>query len=187
VANVSRAFSPEERQYGNRSSDEIRTTLLELTRNFVREARGLADVHRIALLGSILTPKARPKDIDVLVTIGEGVNVPALARLGRRLKGSAQSRLNSGADVFLADARGQYLGRVCHFRECHPRAQCRARNCGARPGVADDFDLVYLSIEVIAMPQVELYPTVTIRGPVPDDVEALLLAPLRADIAKTAS
>jgi hypothetical protein len=23
-----------------------------------------------------------------------------------------------GADIFLADAAGRYLGRICHYREC---------------------------------------------------------------------
>ena len=104
-----------------------------------------------------------------------------LASLGRRLTGSAQARLNSGADVFLAEPSGRYLGRVCHYRECHPRVLCRARHCGAVPHLADDLDAVSLPADLVAAPPVELWPTVVALSAVPDDVERLLLAPLRAD------
>ena len=42
-----------------------------------------------------------------------------LARISRQLVGSAQT-INLGADIFLADATGRYLGRVCRYRECRP-------------------------------------------------------------------
>jgi hypothetical protein len=116
---------PDKRQYGSRSSDEVRGTLLRLTRDFVLAARRLHSVTRIAMLGSLLTDKARPHDADVLVSIGDGVDFEGLATLARRLKGQAQG-INSGADLFLADTTGTYVGRICHYRECHPRALCRA-------------------------------------------------------------
>lgn len=163
------------RQYGQRSATEIRSTLLALTREFVLAARTLAGVRRIAMLGSLLSSKPRPKDADVLVTIDGTVNLTALAQLGRRLKGSAQAKLNSGADVFLVDPAGAYLGRVCHYRECHPRVLCRARHCGAVPHVADDLDVITLSPVLIAAPPLELFPAVVARIPLPDDVATILL------------
>lgn len=178
-----RTTLPDHSQYGARSSTDVRTTLLELTREFVSDARALAGVERIAVLGSILTRNPRPKDIDVLVSISDGVDLTTLARLGRRLKGMAQAKLNSGADVFLADQGGHYIGRVCHYRDCHPRVLCRAKHCGAIPHVADDFDLVHLGADLIAAPPLELHPAIVARGTVPADVEALLLAPIRADVA----
>jgi hypothetical protein len=131
------------------------------------------------LIGSVVTSKPRPKDVDLLVTVTPSLEMPRLAKIGRRLKGSSQARLNSGADVFLADASGQYLGRVCHYRECHPRVLCRARHCGAVPHLADDLDAISLSTDLIATPPIELWPRVVARVAVPDDVEQLLLAPLR--------
>ena len=175
------ADSSEDRQYGARTSLEIRGTLLALTREFVRAARKVAGVDRIALLGSLLTEKPRPKDVDLLVSIRDGIDLAALARLGRRLKGTAQSRVNSGADVFLAGVGGEYVGRVCHYRECHRRALCHARNCGTRPHVADDFDVVQLDAALIAAPPVELFPTAVAHVAIPVDVEFLLLAPLDRD------
>ena len=150
-------------------------TLLELTRAFVQTARTVAGVRRIAMLGSLLTNKRRPKDADVLVTIDGEVHLAALARLGRRLKGSAQAKLNSGADIFLATPDGAYLGRICHYRECHPRILCRARHCGAIPHLADDLDLVTLDAALIANPPLELFPGAVARVPVPDDVRRILL------------
>jgi hypothetical protein len=50
-----------------------------------------------------------PKDADVLVTIDAGMDLSPLARLGRRLKGTAQ-KINLGGDIFLVDADGRYMG-----------------------------------------------------------------------------
>jgi hypothetical protein len=129
----------------------------------------------------LVTEKAHPKDVDVLVGINDRIDLNTLARLGRRLKGAAQSRLNSGADVFLAGCAGEYHGRICHYRECHRRVLCHARHCGARPHVADDFDVVQLDAVLIAAPLVELLPTVKAHVSIPADVELLLLAPLARD------
>src|ERR1043166_2112882 len=175
----SRAVPDDVWQYGQHSVVEVRTTLLDLTREFVLGARRTPGVLRIAILGSLLTTKPRPKDVDVLVTIADGLDLGGLARLGRRLKGSAQAKLNSGADVFLADSSGRYLGRVCHYRECRPRVLCHARHCGAIAHLADDLDVVELSTEVLAAPPLELFPEIVARVAVPDDVARLLIAPLR--------
>ncbi|MGD0025824.1 MAG: hypothetical protein ABSC37_14595 [Xanthobacteraceae bacterium] len=128
-------------------------------------------------MGSLTTTKAIPKDADVLVVIDDAVDFHRLASAGRRLKGTAQN-INLGADIFLADESGRYLGRVCHYRECHARAACHAQHCGRRDHLNDDLHVVTLPPEVIAAPPVELWPAVVRRVSVPADVEALLLADL---------
>ncbi len=166
------------RSYGPRPSvAEPRPVLLAAVRRFVREAAGCAGVLRVALIGSLITDKAVPKDADVLVTIDGGTDLTELARASRRLKGQAQN-INLGGDIFLANAAGCYLGRICGYRECHPRALCRARHCGLRDHLNDDLDVVTLSGELIAAPPVELWPQVIRRAPVPPDVETILLAEL---------
>lgn len=174
-----RSLSPEERQYGSRSSDDLRGTLLRLTRNFVLAARRIRGVARIALVGSLMTDKTRPHDTDVLVTIDDDIDLEALAQLARRLKGEAQG-ISSGADVFLADPTGTYVGRICHYRECHPRALCQARHCGLRQHLNDDLDVLTLPPALIAAPPVVVHPTIATIMSVPPDVESLLLTPIRA-------
>ena len=166
-------------QYGDRSPAEIRATPLDLTREFVLAASRTPGVLRIAMLGSLLTTTPRPKNADVLVTIADDISLGALAKLGRRLEGSAQSKLNSGADVFLANRSAQYVGRICHYRQCHPRVLCRARHCGAVPHLADDLDVVNLGPEPVVTPPLEVFPEIVARVSIPSDVECLLLAPLR--------
>ena len=151
--------------------------LLAAVRDFVREATDCAGVLRVALIGSLTTDKPLPKDADVLVTIDAGMELTRLARAGRRLKGQAQ-RINLGGDIFLANAAGRYLGRICHYRECHPRVLCRARHCGLRDHLTDDLDIVTLSGELIAAPPIDLWPDVIRRVLVPPDVEAIVLAEL---------
>jgi hypothetical protein len=103
--------------------------LLEAVLAFVWAARECPGVLRIALVGSLTTPKPIPKDADVLVTIKGDMDLTQLARYGRRLQGTAQN-INLGGDIFLVDEGGRYLGRICHYRECHPRVACRAQHCG---------------------------------------------------------
>jgi len=100
-----------------------------------------------------------------------------LARAGRRLKGSAQA-INLVADTFLLDAPGRYIGRICHYRECHPRVACLAQHCRRREHLTDDLQVVTLSKELISAPPVDLWPNVIRRLTVPADLEALLLTEL---------
>jgi hypothetical protein len=159
---------------------EPRRPLLLAVMSFVLAARACPGVQRISLLGSILTAKAIPKDIDVLVTIEGAMDLTALARAGRRLMGTAQT-INLGADIFLADTTGCYLGRICHYRECHPRVLCRAQHCGRRDHLNDDLHIVTLSQKLIASPPVDLWPNVVRRLSVPVDVEKTLVSKLERD------
>ena len=159
---------------------EPRRPLLLAVLSFVLAARACPGVQRISLLGSILTAKAIPKDIDVLVTIEGAMDLTALARAGRRLMGTAQT-INLGADIFLADTTGRYLGRICHYRECHPRVLCQAQHCGQRDHLNDDLHIVTLSQELIASPPVDLWPKVVRRVSVPADVDDALLNKLEHD------
>src|SRR4051794_17181299 len=85
------------------------TRLLDAARVFIQAASNLGGVRRISLLGSIVTDKPDPKDVDLLVRIADHVDLGALARLGRQLNGAAQ-KFNHSADVFLCDEAGKYLG-----------------------------------------------------------------------------
>lgn len=158
----------------------IRAFLLAEVLRFVEHARTCPGVRRIALVGSLAKDKADPKDADVLVTVDDDADLSALATAGRRLKGRAQSR-NKGADIFLADPSGNYIGRTCHWRECRPgiRASCRARHCGDRAFLHDDLDAITLNSTLIRTPPVELWPVVVRRAQLPSDIETQLVKPLQ--------
>lgn len=153
---------------------EPRALLLSATGKFVRAARRCNGVRRIALIGSLTTTKVNPKDTDLLLTIEHPMDLGRIARIGRQLQGGLQ-RYNLGADIFLADALGSYIGRVCTYRECRPRMACRAEQCGKHPHLNDDLQVVTLSEELIATPPVELWPRVVRNCSVPSDVELHLI------------
>ena len=159
---------------------EPRRPLLLAVLSFVRAAEACPGVRRVSLMGSIVTAKAIPNDIDVLVTIDAEMELSKLARAGRRLKGSAQT-INLGADIFLADATDRYLGRICHYRECYPRALCLAQHCGQTDHLNDDLHIVTLSQELISAPPVDLWPKLVRRVTVPPDVESILLTKLERE------
>jgi hypothetical protein len=158
----------------------LRTFLLKGVLRFTLAAAGLPGVGRIALLGSLATSKISPKDADVLVTVAADSRLDRLAKAGRALKGYAQAR-NSGADIFLADPTGQYIGRICHWRECRPgmRLACQAQRCGHREFLSDDLQVVNLPSTLVAAPPIEIWPVVVRRVATPADVEQILLQPLQ--------
>ena len=90
-----------------------RSDLLEATIRFITSVVAVPGVQSVSLLGSIITDGSDPKDIDLLLTITDDTDVSVLAAHARRLQGRTQ-QLNRGADIFLADERGTYLGRTCH-------------------------------------------------------------------------
>jgi hypothetical protein len=76
-----------------------------------------------------------------------------LAKLSRQLKGKTQT-INHGADIFLSNIDGEYIGRVCRWRECRPgiRMACEALNCGQVQYLYDDLQNVEIGRYQIANP-----------------------------------
>jgi hypothetical protein len=154
----------------------VRDTLLESIDFFFQRATALPGIERIALVGSITTPKPEPKDLDLLVTVQRDLPLADLARVSRQVRGRLQS-INRGCDVFLADPDATYIGRLCIWKRCVPgiRVSCDARHCGRRQFLHDDFDDIRLADDLVRQPPVELWPTVVVRDPLPADL-ALLVA-----------
>ncbi|HEY1234365.1 MAG TPA: hypothetical protein VH851_06740 [Candidatus Binatia bacterium] len=154
----------------------VRDYLLSEVRRFVERARACPGVRRIALIGSLTIDKKGPKDADLLVTVDDDADLTPLAAAARKLKGHAQSR-NRGADIFLADPSGNYIGRICHWRECRPgiRASCDARHCGRRAFLHDDIDDVTLNASLVKAPPLELWPKILCRVQLPKDVQIQLI------------
>jgi predicted nucleotidyltransferase len=161
----------------NGTSEGHRQHLLNGLRRFVASVTQIPGVRRIAVLGSIVTIKPDPKDIDVLVVVADDADLAALATCARRLQGQAQS-FNRGADVFLADERGAYIGRTCRWKDCRPgvRRSCDALHCGRRPYLHDDLDAITLNTTLVQSPPVTLWPHVERGGQLPRDLEEFVAA-----------
>jgi predicted nucleotidyltransferase len=157
------------------TSEGHRQQLLDGLRRFVASVRQISGVLQIGVLGSIVTTKPDPKDIDVLVRVADDVDLGPLATCSRRLQGHAQG-FNRGADVFLADERGTYIGRTCHWKDCRPgaRRSCDALHCGRRPYLHDDLDAIRLNSTLVLSPPVTLWPYVERRGQLPPDLEEVI-------------
>jgi hypothetical protein len=161
----------------------VRPHLLAAVLTFVRAAREVPGVTRIALIGSLVTDEPSPKDADLLVTVAPEADLPRLAALGRKLQANAQSGMGRGGEVFLADPYGNYLGRLCPWRECGPglHRDCAAQHCGRRPYLHDDLQVVQLSRDLVAAPPLELWPRIVIRGERPVDVRQTLVGQLEQE------
>ncbi len=159
-----------------------RGDLLQAVLTFVRDTRKLPGVSRIALLGSLTTTKAIPKDVDVLVEVSDAMPLDKLARLKRSLLGKTMATGDCcGADVFLRDSNGKYLGRICSYKICAPgiRQSCQAAHCGRREYLCDDLRNVHLAPSLVAEPPLTLWPEIVARAEVPADVRDILVAGLR--------
>ncbi len=108
-------------------------------------------VRRVALFGSVASaPRIEsgrrrrgylhePKDVDLAVWLDNVADLDSL----RKLSAQALNRLwhdkevgvaHHQVDIFLVDAVGTYLGRLCHFNECPKRKpECRVEGCGTTP------------------------------------------------------
>jgi predicted nucleotidyltransferase len=113
-----------------------RADLLHAVRDFVKQASALPGVRRIAMLGSLATPKAIPKDVDLLVEVDDGMPLAPLAKLTRRLSGKTMATGDGcGADVFLCNPRHEYLGRVCQSKQCARHAPVLPGHALRPPGI----------------------------------------------------
>ncbi len=149
----------------------IRAFLIAEAFRFIARAAVLPGVMRIALIGSLASDKADPKDVDILVTVEDAMDLVALAAAARSLMGRAQSK-NKGADVFLANPEGRYIGRICHWRNCGPgiRISCDAHHCGQRHFLHDDFSDINLESRLVREPPIEVWPVAIFRVKAPSDL-----------------
>jgi hypothetical protein len=174
--------NPEATTYDPPPLPDLRKIMFAEVRRFVRFARDIEGVRRIALIGSLTTDKEFPKDIDVLLTVSDGCDLAPLAHLGRQLIGHMNIH-RAGADVFLTSEHGEYIGRTCPWKNCGPgyRKSCDALHCGERPYLHDDLNAVHLKKEVIAYPCVVLWPILAAATEVPPDVHEQLIDHLAKD------
>ena len=106
------------------SLPDKRPELLQAVLDFVRDAQNVRGVRRIALLGSLTTDKHIPKDVDLLIEIEDDDDIPLgpLAKRKRQLDGKTmQTGDGCGADVFLCNPEGAYLGRDLRLEKMCPR------------------------------------------------------------------
>jgi hypothetical protein len=152
-------------------SVNIRAFLIEEAFRFINKVVAMPGIRRIAIIGSLVSTQSDPKDADILITIDDDADLTTLATAARKLKGAAQTK-NKGADVFLVNLSGLYIGRICHWRECGTgiRATCDARHCGQRHFLHDDLGDINLDPRLVLEPPVDVWPTIIYRAAVASDL-----------------
>lgn len=158
-----------------------RPELLRAVLEFVFDTRIIPGVRRIAMLGSLTSDKSIPRDVDLIVEMADDAELTRLAKATRRLSGKTMATGdNCGADVFLCNLEGAYLGRVCQWKKCEPfvRQSCEAQHCGRRKFLYDDLHNIKLETAELKEPPLELWPRVIARSELPEDVMKELVSPL---------
>lgn len=156
--------------------NQYRAYLIQLVHEFILSCRKIEAVQRIAIIGSLLSEKAKPKDVDLLLTIPDDLELTQLAKISRTLQGKSGS-LGGGADVFLVNINNEYIGRICIWKDCRfgVRMSCDADNCGKRKYLHDDLNTITLKKELIDNPPLIIFPNLIRNVIIPLDVEEGLL------------
>ncbi|MFZ1289435.1 MAG: hypothetical protein WAR79_05065 [Melioribacteraceae bacterium] len=152
--------------------NKYRENLIALVLDFMLSCMKINGVQRIAIIGSLISEKVKPKDVDLLVNISDELDLTHLAKISRRLIGKSGA-LSSGADIFLVNTQNEYLGRICLWKDCRPgvRLSCDAQNCGKRKYLHDDLETIKLRNDIIDNPSLIIFPNVIRNKPIPNDVE----------------
>ncbi|MDZ7263529.1 MAG: zinc-ribbon domain containing protein [candidate division KSB1 bacterium] len=103
------------------------TRLRQAANEFAGRAQAIDSVQEVALFGSLAKGDPYPKDIDLAVILSGLDKLPALAKAARKM-----SPLFHNWDVFVFDSRLNYVGRLCHSREC-PAGKAKCIGCGDIP------------------------------------------------------
>lgn len=103
------------------------TRLRQAASEFASRAQTINSVQEVALFGSLAKGDSYPKDIDLAVILSGLDNLPDLAKAARKI-----SPLFHGWDVFVFDSRLNYVGRLCHSRQC-PAGTAKCIGCGDIP------------------------------------------------------
>jgi predicted nucleotidyltransferase len=172
-------------RYTLRRCEDFRAAAGHVAEAFAR----VPTVRRVALFGSVAS---RPRlesgrwrrgnlhesnDVDLAVWLDGMVDLDHL----RKLSAQALNRLwhddevgvaHHQVDIFLLDATGKYLGRLCHFNRCPKhRPQCRAAGCGKVPFLQQHDGFVFDSGESLHPSRIQiLYDRQVEKGAVLDKI-----------------
>jgi len=113
---------------------------------FAQRANQLSSVIEIALFGSLAKGDPYPKDIDLAVVISSLEQLPTLAKYARKM-----SSFFHNWDVFVFNAEMNYLGRICHRKEC-PSKKAECFNCGEMPFIHQVEGFIFNNQEFYSSP-----------------------------------
>ncbi|MFX4263452.1 zinc-ribbon domain containing protein [Pelotomaculum propionicicum] len=100
----------------------------QAAQNFTNKAKNLASVQEVVLCGSMASDDPYPLDIDLAVVLDGLHELSQLARFCRQI-----SSVTHAWEVFVFNTGREYLGRICHKRECPGLRYCDAPDCGKIP------------------------------------------------------
>lgn len=101
--------------------------LRQAATEFAQRAEGIESVQEVALFGSLTKGDPYPKDLDLAVILTKLDQIPTLARAARKMSSHFHNW-----DVFVFDSHLNYVGRLCHRREC-PSGSVKCIGCGDIP------------------------------------------------------
>jgi hypothetical protein len=106
-----------------------RTRFYKAARQFAERLQSLTTVQEVVLCGSMATLDPYPLDLDLAVVLSSLAELPQIARRARQI-----SSYYHGWEVFVFTLDRNYLGRLCHRKDCPTTtASCEAPDCGKIP------------------------------------------------------
>ncbi|MBA7669319.1 hypothetical protein ES703_77449 [subsurface metagenome] len=99
----------------------------EAINTFIELTKVIDSIIEIVLFGSLIKEKRVVNDIDLMVFIENTNDISKIAKARRKVSGSCYI----GLDVFILTKKGQYLGNICHRKNCPTMSvDCQVYGCG---------------------------------------------------------
>lgn len=115
---------------------------------FATKAQQFSSVLEVALTGSLAAGDPWPGDVDVALALHDLEDLVALAKAARQISSTTHAW-----EVFVFGSGPDYLGRLCHRRDCPTRkARCEAIDCGRTPFLANLPDFRFDPIRFLGSP-----------------------------------
>lgn len=115
-----------------------RQGLLVGVAQFAEKLHSCASVVEIGLAGSLASDDEYPNDIDAVLFLDHVDELSVIARFARQM-----SSITASWEVFVFTRDFSYLGRICHYKVCRPRAACADKRCGIYPHMYDLSNFVF--------------------------------------------
>jgi len=105
--------------------------LRKMAQFFAEKIKNYSGIEEVAIIGSVASGDEYAQDLDLAIVMRDFSAIDRIAKAARQM-----SRFSHKWEVFVFDTRRNYLGRICHRKECPTLSiDCKVPGCGEIPHI----------------------------------------------------